>query len=102
MAVTVAEAGKYKQLTHRLRISRPGKPDRVSERPRNQAGEFTDGEAGTTVELLEGDAVDVAFLVQVGAVEPLLKRQERALETAMLDAGALESRGGPEPPKRGG
>lgn len=67
---------KYRQLAHRLRITRPGKPDKVSERPREGSqkagwGRFLDDDKPTLITIEPGDQVDVAFLLQVGAIAEL-------------------------------
>jgi hypothetical protein len=62
----------YQQLTRGLRWPLgPGQGDFFSERPTDSKGRFTDGEAGTTVEIPEGAPVDVAFLLRIGAIAPL-------------------------------
>lgn len=71
--VTKEQAGVYRQVAHRLRIQgAPGKPDRISERPRHKASRrFLDSdEDPTLVKLREGDPVDVDFLLGIGAIEP--------------------------------
>ena len=62
----------YRQIAHRLRIQRgPGRPDKVSERPRkDKRGPFLDGNDPTLIEIEEGDRVDVGFLLRTGALEP--------------------------------
>lgn len=63
----------YQQLAHRLRWSNgPGLGDTVSERPRHpKTREFLDGPEGTIVDIPEDAGVDVAFLLQVGAIAPI-------------------------------
>lgn len=61
----------YIQIAHRLRIQRgPGKPDTVSERPREQkTGRYTDTDAPTLIALHKGDLADVDSLLALGAIE---------------------------------
>ncbi len=70
--VTESQAGRYWQLSHRLRIARgPGVPDRVSERPRDRdSGRYLDYESPTVVEFEVGDLVDVPSLLAIGAIAP--------------------------------
>jgi hypothetical protein len=64
----------YRQITHRLRIH-GAKGERTSERPRQGSrkagwGEYTDSdEQPTLVEFQDGDKVDLAFLLQIGAIQ---------------------------------
>jgi hypothetical protein len=67
----------YCQHTYRLRLQQgPGKPDIVSERPRNRRTElFTDGPAGTQVEIPDdlagfnlGAAIDINAIAQAQAL----------------------------------
>jgi len=67
----------YRQMAHRLRIQRgPGRPDRVSERPRkgNRSfgwGEYADSdEQPTLITFDEHDRVDVPALLAIGAIVP--------------------------------
>jgi hypothetical protein len=61
----------YRQLTQRLRVQRPGRPDLVSERPREEGGarRFLDSDAAPTLVTFEdGELVDVAWLLRIGAI----------------------------------
>lgn len=70
MSVTPEQAGTYRQIAHKLRIQAgPGKPDRLSERPRARSGRYLDEDNPTMVELYEGDLVDVPSLIQQGGLE---------------------------------
>lgn len=67
----------YRQLSHKLRIRRgPGRPDKVSERPRagnreKGYGEYLDSdEAPTLIEFEEFDQVDIPALIRAGAIVP--------------------------------
>lgn len=66
-------ARTYRQLTQRIRVQRPGRPDLVSERPRQKSGARrfldTDG-APTLVTFEDDDLVDVARLLRIGAIAP--------------------------------
>jgi hypothetical protein len=69
--VTRAQAGTYRQIGPRLRITRgPGKGETLSERPQNRGGRYLDQDEPTMVTFHIGDQVDVDFLIQVGAIEP--------------------------------
>jgi hypothetical protein len=68
----------YCQHTYRLRLQQgPGKPDIVSERPRNRRTElFTDGPAGTQVEIPDdlagfnlGAAIDINAIAHLPCAE---------------------------------
>lgn len=64
----------YCQHTHRLRLQfGPGKPDVVSERPRNRRTElFTDGPSGTQVEIPEGVVgFDPGYALGINAIASL-------------------------------
>lgn len=64
----------YCQHTHRLRLQfGPGKPDVVSERPRNRRTElFTDGPSGTQVEIPEGVVgFDLGYALGINAIAAL-------------------------------
>ena len=69
--VTSQQARTYVQIAHRLRIQRgPGKPDNVSERPREQkTGRYTDSDAPTLITFHRGDLADVESLLANGAIE---------------------------------
>jgi hypothetical protein len=63
----------YRQLTQRIRVQRPGRPDLVSERPRETAGRrrFKDtDDAPTLITFEDDDQVDVARLLRIGAIAP--------------------------------
>ncbi len=63
----------YRQITHKLRIHRgPGRGERLSERPRDdRTRRFLDSpERPTLVQFDEGDRVDVAWLLAIGAIAP--------------------------------
>lgn len=63
----------YRQLAQRIRVQRPGRPDLVSERPREAAGQrrFKDSdEAPTLVTFDDDDLVDVERLLRIGAIAP--------------------------------
>jgi hypothetical protein len=69
--VTKEQAGAYRQIGERLRISRaPGKGETLSERQRARGGRYLDEDEPTMITLEEGDQVDVDFLIKVGAIEP--------------------------------
>ncbi len=65
---------QFRQVSHRLRIHRPGKPDNVSERPREGNredgwGQYLDGDDNPTLIAFEaGDVADVADLLRMGAI----------------------------------
>jgi len=66
----------YRQIAHKLRIHRPGQPDRVSVRPRagnaeQGWGAYLDSEAfPTLIEIEAEDVVDVEALLRSGAIAP--------------------------------
>lgn len=64
----------FRQLSHRLRISRPGQPDRISERPRDPKSlRYQDSDATPTLVSFEaGDQVDVEQLLRIGAIVPYM------------------------------
>ncbi len=75
----------YRQIAHRLRIQRgPGRPDKVSERPREGSrekgwGKFLDSEDHPTlITFDEHDQADIAGLLRLGAIVPYSppKREE--------------------------
>lgn len=76
--------GTYIQIAHRLRIQRgPGRPDKLSERPRAGSrergwGAFTDSpDKPTLITFDEYDQVDVDALLRSGAIVPYTpKRKE--------------------------
>lgn len=76
---------KFCQHAQRLRLQfGPGRPDVVSERPRNKkSGVYLDGPAGTQVDVPD-DAVgiDRAMLLANGALAPLPCREHPAAPTA--------------------
>lgn len=63
----------YRQNSHKLRIHHPGRPDRMSVRPRGGSrergwGRFLDEDNPTLVSFEEGDQVDVASMLRIGAI----------------------------------
>ena len=71
----------YIQLSHRLRIHRPGKPDLVSERPREGNREdgwenYRDLDKPTLISFEPGDQVDIAALMACGAIALLPPKSE--------------------------
>lgn len=78
----------FRQWSHRLRIQQPGKPDRISERPRRGNrdkgwGDFLDSDEHPTLVTFEpGDQVDVAFLIKTGAISPYTPPQPAKGEAA--------------------
>ena len=76
--VTPDEAGTYRQLSHRLRIS-GRREGRVSERRRDErSGRFLDSdEEPTLITFAVGEPVDIPFLLQIGAIAPLPGAQRR-------------------------
>ena len=61
---------QYRQITYKLRVQRgPGRPDLVSERPRNKKGEYTDDKKPKLVSFDEHCRVDVERLLRIGAIE---------------------------------
>lgn len=64
----------YCQHTYRIRLQQgPGKPDIVSERPRNRRTElFLDGPAGTQIDIPDGlPGFDLGAALSVNAIAPL-------------------------------
>ncbi len=90
----------FRQLAQRIRVQRPGRPDLVSERPRQKSGarHFLDSDgAPTLVTFEDDDRVDVAYLLRIGAItpwppadaEPMVppKRQSAGLRSRTLAGG---------------
>ena len=85
------QAGTYLQIAHKVRINRPGRPDLVSNRPRNiQTGVYLDADAPTLVTLEEGDMADFDMLLKVGVIRP----SEKAPAPSQRKAAAIDSDGG--------
>lgn len=69
--VQAEQAGTYRQIAHRLRIQRgPGRPDLVSERPRNKSGRYLDSAAEPTLVTFDSYCqVDVDSLLRNGGIQ---------------------------------
>lgn len=87
----------YRQIAHRLRLQMgPGKPDIVSERPRQKkTGRYLDldqdGLSTTRIEIPEGALVDVDQLVRIGAIEAVPRWRTAPEPTGEGEAGSGEA-----------
>lgn len=68
--VASEHCGSYRQVAGKLRFQRgPGRPDKVSERPRDpRTRAYTDDDAPTIVTLDEHDVADVPALLALGTL----------------------------------
>lgn len=86
----------YCQHTYRIRLQQgPGKPDIVSERPRNRRTElFLDGPAGTQVEIPEGlPGFDVGAALGVNAIAALPCAEHPGEPAPVIGATAVKAAG---------
>jgi hypothetical protein len=60
----------YIQISRKLRIHRPGKPDLVSTRPVDRKGRYTDTAKSTLIEIGKDCAVNVERMLRIGVIQP--------------------------------
>ena len=59
----------YIQVSRKLRIHRPGKPDLVSTRPTDRKGRYTDTAKPTLIDIGADCDVSVERMLRIGAIE---------------------------------